>query len=137
VLQSLIRLEARGLHPLGALACTHMSQAEGDLSSIASIRTRERARQQNPLRESLIHLEARGLTPSGCARAYPHEPSRKITHPNHVSPDARLGMHLARRERRCPSKTKPLHGSQKPRRSSGATDRGEHHGSPKVRSLGS
>jgi hypothetical protein len=29
--KSLIRLEARGLHPLGTLARTHVSQAEGGL----------------------------------------------------------------------------------------------------------
>jgi hypothetical protein len=69
--ESLIRPEARGLHPLGALAHTHMSQAEGDLSSVASIRTPGRACQRNPLRGSLIHPEARGLQLVGAlARTY-------------------------------------------------------------------
>jgi hypothetical protein len=37
-LGELIHPEPRGLHPLGALACTHVSQAEGDPSSVMSIR---------------------------------------------------------------------------------------------------
>jgi hypothetical protein len=38
-----IRPEAWGLHLLGALARTHVSQAEGDLSSVTSIRMRGQA----------------------------------------------------------------------------------------------
>jgi hypothetical protein len=59
--KSLIRPEAWGLHALGALARTHMSQVEGDLSPVASIITRGRARQRNPLCESLIRPNAQGL----------------------------------------------------------------------------
>jgi hypothetical protein len=63
--ESLIRLEAWGLYPLGALARTHVSQAKGDLSSVTSIRMWGQALQRNPLRESLIHPEALGLHPVG------------------------------------------------------------------------
>jgi hypothetical protein len=59
--KSQIRPEAQGLHPLGALARTHVSQMEGDYSSVTSIRAQGQARELNPLRKSLIHPEARGL----------------------------------------------------------------------------
>jgi hypothetical protein len=105
--ESPIRQEARGLHPLGALACTHVRQEEGDALSgrinqdiKVSMPTEPFARISNLPRGS-------GASPSGCARAHPHESDKDKSPSSHINLNAKPGMCSDRHGARCPGKAKP------------------------------